>query len=158
MREGLESDGFVGWCRLGDLRDELASIPTLAGGVYVVYRDTDAEPSFLAKSTAGTWRREPTVTIDVLAEHWVSGARVLNIGKGDHGQLRKRLRLYHGFGSGKKKPHEGGRYVWQLKDAWDCLVAWKLLPLSETPRNVEEVMIADFLAEFGQRPFANLVG
>lgn len=157
-RDGLQAAGFVGWHRFGDLCDRLGSIPRTAGGVYVVYRDTDAEPTFLAKSPAGTWRREPTVPVDLLTETWVSGTRLLNVGKANHGQLRNRLRTSHSFGMGRKRPHEGGRYVWQLADAWNCLVAWKVLPLDDAPRDVEEAMIADFRTEFGKRPFANLVG
>jgi hypothetical protein len=70
----------------------------------------------------------------------------------------KRLRAYHSFGSGKSGRHSGGRYIWQLADAWECLVAWREEPIDIVPRDVEEAMIADFREEFGKRPFANIVG
>jgi hypothetical protein len=155
-RANLESLGFVGWCPFNDLRDYLHTIPTEAGGVYLVYRAEKTPPQFLPKSPGGTWRGDPTVTTSVLVEHWVPGAHVLNIGKADSGQLRKRLRAYHSFGSGGKGRHAGGRYIWQLEGIWQCLVAWRIIRSSEVPRTVEETMIADFVTDYRQRPFANL--
>jgi hypothetical protein len=115
-------------------------------------------PSFLDRSTGGTWRGDPTEPVAVLAEKWLDEIGLLYIGKANHGQLRNRLRAYHSFGSGGSGRHYGGRYIWQLADAMDCVVAWRVLRVSETPRQVEAAMIADFLADYGKRPFANLVG
>jgi hypothetical protein len=98
------------------------------------------------------------VNVAVLAERWIDGVGLVNIGKAKHGQLRKRIRAYHSFGSGGSGRHSGGRYVWQLADAWDCLIAWRELPADVVPRDVEEAMIADFFGEYGKRPFANIVG
>lgn len=155
-RQALEGAGFEGWHRFGDVRQHLGVISTSAGGVYVVYRESTRPPTFLERSPAGTWRGDPSVDIAVLAGRWVDGVGLLNIGKAKHGQLRKRIRAYHSFGAGGSGRHSGGRYVWQLGDAWDCLVAWREEPKDVVPRTVEERMIADFMSEYGKRPFANI--
>ena len=60
------------------------------------------------------------------------------------------------FGSGKPVGHRGGRYIWQLADADDLVVCWKVL--STDPREYERQMISDFkTAHNGYRPFANLL-
>jgi hypothetical protein len=155
-RSALERLGFVGWHRFGDLGSHLSSIPSDAGGVYVVYREADTRPSFLARSPGGTWGGDPTVAIEVLRQEWVDGAHVLNIGKANRGRLRSRLREYHSFGSGGTGRHRGGRYIWQIAGAWDLLVAWRVTAATEVPRTLEERMIAAFCTAFGARPFANL--
>jgi hypothetical protein len=86
----------------------------------------------------------------------VPGARLLNIGKADQRQLRKRLRAYHSFGSGGKGRHAGGRYIWQLTDAWDSLVAWRVVAPPDSPRALEKSMAAEFKSDYGKWPFANL--
>lgn len=155
-RAGLEGAGFVGWHRFAELREHIRTIPTSAGGVYVVYREATSPPTFLDRSPAATWRGDPTEDVAVLARRWIDGVGLINIGKAKHGQLRKRLRAYHSFGSGRSGRHSGGRYIWQLADAWDCLVAWREEPDDVVPREVEQAMIADFASEYGKRPFANI--
>jgi hypothetical protein len=155
-RGALEACGFVGWCAFRELPHYVSSIAREAGGVYVVYRAHGAQPEFLAKSPAGIWRGDPTVDLARLEAKWVEGAHVLNIGKANPRQLRNRLRAYASFGNAGRGWHFGGRYVWQLADAWDCLVAWRVTDDAEDPRTVERQMIAAFLAHYGKRPFANL--
>jgi hypothetical protein len=157
-RAALENASLVGWHRFADILQHLQAIPTSAGGVYVVFREATDPPTFLERSPAARWRGDPTEDVAVLAERWIKGVGVVNIGKAKHGQLRKRLRAYHSFGSGKSGRHSGGRYIWQLADAGECLVAWREEPIDIVPRDVEEAMIADFRKEFGKRPFANIVG
>jgi len=61
------------------------------------------------------------------------------------------------FGQGKAVGHYGGRYIWQLQDAKDLVVCWKVT-LDDEPRVVEKQMIEEFKAAHGgKRPFANLV-
>lgn len=51
-------------------------------GVYVVYRDSDEPPHFLEVSSGGHFKgKDPTVPVALLQSAWVSGVRVLNVGK-----------------------------------------------------------------------------
>jgi hypothetical protein len=156
-REALEIAGFVGWHPFADLPSHLHAVDAAAGGVYVVYRDTLQPPKWLDRSPAGTWRGDPSVARETLVANWVDGANVVNIGKAKHHQLRSRLRAYCSFGAGGQGRHYGGRYIWQLKESADLLVAWQAIsdPAIDT-REVEKSLIAAFRAAYGKRPFANL--
>jgi hypothetical protein len=153
-REGLTDEGFVGWVPWWACPDALA-VDRTAGGVYVVLREDTREPRFLDSSAAGTFRGDPSVSPEALGDNWVSGAGVLYIGKGDHGALRDRLRAYIGFGRGGGARHWGGRLMWQVDKAEDCLVAWRVLKQGVEPVDVETQMIKDFKAAYGKPPFAN---
>ena len=52
-RAGLAAEGFEGFCRFADLPD--AGVPQMAG-VYVVLRDGEDPPTFLASSVAGHFK------------------------------------------------------------------------------------------------------
>jgi hypothetical protein len=152
----LAADGFVGWVRWSACPDALAAIPKTAGGVYVIVRtEPDVEPAYLDQSPAGTFRGDPTVSREALDANWVPGALVVYIGKADHGRLRKRLVEYVDFGRGGKKRHSGGRLIWQLAEAQELLVAWRVLPDVESPLAEESRLIASFRADYGKPPFAN---
>lgn len=156
-RDGLEVAGFEGFQRLTELSAD--GVPQ-AGGVYVVLRPSRDRPQFLMTSGAGHFKnRDPSVPADQLERAWVDGAPVLYIGKasgGVHGGrgLRKRLDEYGRHGRGERAGHWGGRYIWQLGDSADLLVAWKTTP-DQDPEEVESALIADHIATFGSRPFAN---
>ena len=155
-RDALEREGFIGWHRFGDLRPELRSINSGAGGVYVVYRETSDPPVWLDKNPGGTWRGDPTVTRGDLVANWVEGANVVNIGKAKHRQLRNRLRAYCSFGEGGKGRHYGGRLIWQLEASADLLVASRVIEdTTIDPHDVEQKMIRQFRAAYGKPPFAN---
>jgi len=52
--------------------------------------------------------------------------------------------------------NDDGRYIWQLQDARELTVCWKVIG-DKDPRDVEKQMIAMFKVEHGgRRPFANL--
>ena len=137
-----------------------AGVP-VGAGVYVVYRDTDEPPAFLERGRAGHYKGKDLSVPTAVAEWaWVSGARVLYIGKaalGSSGRrgLSKRLNEYRRFGTGEPVAHRGGRYVWQLSDSSTLLVAWRATP-HQDPRAVERTYIANFVGHYGKRPFANL--
>lgn len=123
-------------------------------GVYIVFRESEESPVFRKESIGGFFRGiNPTVSEAILKENWVAGAHVVYIGKAQ--SLRRRLRAYMRFGNGITAPHWGGRFIWQLEDCDDLLVAWK--PLSdEDPCFVEGQLIRRFKARYKKLPFANL--
>ena len=156
--DGLRAVGFKGFVSLADAPAEV--IPT-GPGVYVVLRYTHAPPEFSELSQAGHIKgKDPTVDGPALRTAWVTGASVLYIGKaaaGNSGRrgLRRRLTEYRRHGRGEPVSHWGGRYVWQLADCAGLLAAWRTTDLDEDPESLESGMIAQFVADYGARPFAN---
>ena len=156
-RAALEQGSFVGWIPFRDLPS--AQVPE-APGVYAVFRPSAEPPRFLESSDAGRFRqKDPTVAPAVLERKWVDGAEVLYIGRATAGPagrrgLRRRLDEYRRYGAGEPVAHSGGRFVWQLEDRDDVLVAWNAT--EEAPALVEARMLRDFEHHYGRRPFANL--
>ncbi|HZP14738.1 MAG TPA: hypothetical protein VFA96_02860 [Nocardioides sp.] len=149
-RPTLEAEGFTGFVKFSDLA---ASTAPDVPGVYVVIRVGGGDPAFRAASSGGWFKgRDPSVPIDVLTGRWTPDCPVLYIGKAT--SLRKRLRQYARFGAGKPVGHWGGRYIWQLEESADLLVAWK--STSDDPREVEQCLLATFIERHGCMPFANL--
>jgi hypothetical protein len=155
--DALREGGFVGFVPFAKL--STSDVPT-APGVYAVLRSSDAPPSFLEQSPGGRFKgKDPSVSTDVLASKWVEGADVLYIGKATPGSagrrgLQKRLDEYGRFGAGDPVGHWGGRYVWQLADSDQLLVAWNAT--DEDAATVESRMLRDFVDRYGVLPFANL--
>jgi hypothetical protein len=156
-RDGLESAGFEGFLPLATLDPtKVRSEP----GVYVVLREQAGAPTFLSVSAAGHFKdKDPTVPLNRLEAAWVDGAAVLYVGKASGGRrgrrgLRTRLDEYRRHGSGKPVGHWGGRYIWQLTDRVELLVAWTPIP-GEDPEVEESRLIADFKDRYGAKPFAN---
>ena len=93
------------------------------------------------------------MTIAELTENYVYDPQTLYIGKATN--LRKRVGDLLRFGEGEAVGHWGGRYLWQLDDSANFIIAWKSTPDCD-PRAVEARMIQDFISLHGKRPFANL--
>jgi hypothetical protein len=128
--------------------------------VYVVLRENDARPRFLAHSHAGWFKsQDPTTPTKLLERAWPDGAHCVYIGKagagadGDRG-LQRRIREFRRYGDGQPVGHQGGRRIWQLADADDFVIAWKETP-DEEPEDVESALLHAFVAEYGVLPIGN---
>jgi len=155
-RSALDAAGFTGWRAWDELRvSSFQSVP-LGPCVYLVFWVATDEPTFLAESPAGRFKgQDPTVSIDVLRAAWITGAQVIYVGKGSVG--KRRLRRYAQYGAGRPFGHRGGRYIWQLGDAPDLLVAWCSVGNSDSARADERRLLLHFADLHGGRlPFANL--
>lgn len=154
----LEFRGFAGWQTWDELRaSDLREVPS-DPAVYVVFRPSAGEPTFLDANPGGRFKeKDPTAAIDVLASNWVPSSQVVYIGKADVAD--RRLKQFARFGAGEPVGHWGGRYIWQLADASEVLVAWHGISWDEVARDYERRLMAHF-AELhgGARPFANLTG
>ena len=116
-------------------------------------------PTFLSSSSAGRFKgRDPSAAPETLAAAWVSGERLLYIGRaaaGRSGRRGRSMRLdeYRRHGAGEPVGHWGGHYIWQLADHDYLLVAWKA---DDDPTAFEADLLDEFIADHGQLPFANL--
>jgi hypothetical protein len=149
-------EGFTGFVSFDELRNGALKDVPQTGGVYLVVRHSKEEPSFLEESCGGHCKgKNPTELVDVLKAKWVPGTPVVYIGKGDN--LRDRLRGYAAFGAGRRVGHRGGRYIWQLADRDELVVAWKPCQPAQTAAAFEAELVKLFKAVNGGRlPFANI--
>lgn len=158
-RTSLRAEGFAGFRTVGSL--EIMRIPQ-GTGVFAVLRPDGFEPHFLKKSTAGVFKKkDPSLPEAALASEWVGDADVLYLGKAGPGSkgnrgLRRQIQEFLDFGKGKPPGHWDGRLVWQLAASESLVMAWKEVPAEEV-NWTEARLHADFIAEFGRLPFANLV-
>jgi len=151
-RASLERAGFVGWIRFAELPD--IDVPRTPGVYVVVRADPIAPRRFLELNPSGWFKdRDPTAALDELDRRWVPGTDTVYVGKATN--LRTRLDQYRRHGIGEPVGHWGGRYIWQLVEAPELLVAWRVLDRGD-PRNVEADLLAAFERRYGALPFANL--
>ena len=140
-REQLQKYGFEGFKTIRELMSSCREIPKLMG-VYVVLREKNNRPTIMDKRP-----------FDCQEDKYPSYSKAG--GFGQKTELHKRLSTYIRFGKGKKAAHGGGRSIWQLADAQELIVCWRVLT-DEEPCCVESKMIADFCKKHnGKRPFAN---
>ena len=158
-KQTLRDAGFAGFRPLARL--EINRVPQ-APGIFAVLKPDGYEPRFLAKSTAGVFKKkDPSLGEAALAAEWIDDADVLYLGKAGPGSkgnrgLRRQIQEFVDFGKGKPPGHWDGRLIWQLADSQSLVIAWKELPAAEV--NLAEANYhADFRVQFGGLPFANLV-
>ena len=158
-RKLLKEHGFTGFRPLQDV--DINRIPQRQG-IFAVLRPEGFAPRFLAKSTAGVFKKKnPSLSREELAAEWVEDADTLFLGKAGAGSkgnrgLRRQISEFVDFGKGKPPGHWDGRLIWQLADADTLLVAWQELPVEDLNGRLAEYQ-AEFLRQYGRLPFANLV-
>lgn len=151
--ENYRKDGFSGFVPVSKLRSTASLLPD-SGGVYIVVRDSDNSPEFLATGTGGFFKgKNPNVGQEELESNYVAGSKVVYIGKAT--SLKKRVGQLLRFGAGSAVGHWGGRYLWQLADSDNLLIAWKTTSTTD-PRAEEIKMLEEFVSRHGKLPFANL--
>lgn len=151
--ENYRKDGFNGFVPVSKLRSTASLLPD-SGGVYIVVRDSDNSPEFLATGTGGFFKgKNPNVGLEELESNYVAGCKVVYIGKAT--SLKKRVGQLLRFGAGSAVGHWGGRYLWQLADSDNLLIAWKTTSTTD-PRAEEIKMLEEFVSRHGKLPFANL--
>jgi len=145
------------------MRPVAGQVPSDAVGVYIAYRESNKPVSFLRVSPAGRWLGDPTLPLASLRARWVLGSPVVYIGKagrprpGSFNNLRKRVSAYVRFGAGSNARHFGGYPTWQLADAANLLVAWRIAKPPRTPSGLEGALVAAHIRRFEALPFANAV-
>ncbi len=89
-KKSLTEDRFTGF-RLLDELDPMR-IPPQGPGVFAILRPADFEPSFLSKSTAGTFKKKdpPNLKREDRESEWIPDASVLYIGKASAGSQGNR--------------------------------------------------------------------
>ena len=166
--ETYKESGFKGFKPIHELMDDVSDVPSQKG-IYMILRVAKSVPAFMEQGTGGFFKKkDPNVTVQELKKNWIEGEQVLYIGKAggkkkddaesvSKATLQSRIRQYMRFGQGEAVGHWGGRLIWQLKDAKDLIVCWKVLGKDEEPREVEKNIIQEFKkGHGGKRPFANL--
>ena len=150
----LRDLGYQGFRSIRDLRQDVSEIPS-DRGLYVVQWES-GEPEFMNRGSGGHSKGDPNVPVGTLRSNWVPGAAIVYAGKaggeGTKATLRSRVKQFLEFGQGKPAKHYGGRYLWQLREAPDLLMAWKI----GDPAALEEELLLPFVAAHGRLPFANL--
>jgi|GEM_PF-2502710 len=141
-------------------------IPDISGVYIVVYPHELSEDMFINPGSGGYFKGEnPNVEIGELFSNWVAGADVLYIGRTggttvngfvSEATLRKRIKQLLQYGNGRPVGHRGGRYLWQHKNSSDFRIYWYTC-VDENPVTLEQNIRKEFLDEYNQRPFANLV-
>lgn len=154
----LTGRGFEGFEQFGSL--SIDGIPRGAG-VYVVLRGLGVHHRAVSRSVGGWFKgKDPTVDSAIIAQRLLCPSETLYIGKADSGAngrrgLQKRIAELARFGEGRPVGHWGGRYLWQLSNSNKLRIAW--LEVGEgSAGELENELLTEFAATFGQLPFANL--
>jgi hypothetical protein len=155
----IEEQGFIGFKTVHQLWSDHSAIPN-EKGIYLVITPDPAKNLFLNQGVGGFHKnRNPNIDLNRLGQRWVSDSLVLYIGQaggnGSSSTLKKRLKQYLDFGKGKPVGHYGGRFIWQLANHPDLIIAWKNIEGKDT-RDEEKRYIHEFESFYGVLPFSNI--
>lgn len=151
----LKKAGFKGFITFRDLWNGQIDNISENGGAYVVLREIDTPPMFLEKNPGGRFKgKNPTVAKEKLQSNWVDGAHIIYIGKAE--QLQRRIQQYLDFGLGNPVGHWGGRFIWQIENSDNFIIAWKLVEAGQEAKDLESELLEEFVKSYGRLPFANL--
>ena len=155
----IEVNGFTGFVTVESLWNDRTCIPKIKG-VYLIL-DPIGKPDFINPGVGGFFKgKNPNVSIEELNDNFVPNSLVVYIGKAggptSQATLYSRLGQYLRFGQGKNVGHWGGRFIWQLRSHRDLMFCWKTTP-DDDPREIEKLLIDDYVSQNGMKPFANLV-
>lgn len=129
-------------------------------GLYVIIMQEGSPIEFTEKSCAGIFgQRKPDVAIELLKEQWVSDTLILFIGQAGRKMksctIRKKIKKLISYGRGKKEAHFQGRYIWQIRNPFNLLLAWTVFDFDkEIPTTYE--LLDNFFKRHNKAPFANL--
>lgn len=153
----LQARNLSGFCAVATLWQLLPALDVVPDqpGIYCIVKPDPTPPVFLSQSPAGHFEGDPTVPVSDLQHKWVADTRVLYVGQTGR-TLRTRITELLRFGRGEPVGHKGGRYVWQLANAAQLLICWRVV--AGSPEDEKQQLIANFRERFAVAPFANLVG
>jgi excisionase family DNA binding protein len=157
--EDLKNNGYDGFYNVTTLSDSKIEVPRVKG-IYLVLYPSENPVEFMEDNSGGHFKgKNPSVSIDSLRAQWVENSIVVYIGQAGGGNskatLKSRIRQLLDFANGKPVGHWGGRQLWQIQDSHQLVICWKTFP-DDDPKKIEQIMLRDFVAEFGVLPFANL--
>lgn len=162
----LKAQGFRGFIKVSELLENRFSKIPEHPGVYIVLRENMETPVFLASNPARFYKRkDPSVTMEKLSANWIDNTPVIYIGRAGgiaksgrkySTTLRERIRQFIKFGKDKAYPHWGGRYVWQVADSQNFVIAFKSMD-EKNPVIFERELLNKFKIVHGKLPFANHV-
>lgn len=156
----LKNLGYSGFLTVNQVRLNYDLLPNNKG-TYLILKNESDNYQFLPKGTGGYFKgKDPNVDIQTLKDNWVENTVLLYAGKAGGNEsassIKKRVKQYLEFGQGKAIGHYGGRYIWQLSNNQNLLLAWKVA-IDRDPREEEKLLLRNFYDEYGVLPFANLV-
>lgn len=157
----IQKNGFSGFKTVKELWVDKSDIPKTKG-VYLVINPNFNKAEYINPGVGGFFKeRYPNISKDALKGNFVQKSPVIYIGKAGsptgNATLHSRLGQYLRFGQTKNVGHWGGRLIWQLKNHPELIICWKPTP-GDDPREIEKQLLADYIKQFGKRPFANLTG
>jgi hypothetical protein len=149
----LRDLGFAGFVPLAGLGKAGRSLPA-EPGVYVVLCDPTSTHGYLERSVGGSFKgQDGTVDVPTLIDAWVPGPDCLYIGQTTT-SVRSRVASLVAYGRGAPVGHRGGRFLWQLQEHGELLIAWLV---DGNPIRAERELLDAFETRYGRLPFANLV-